>query len=152
MVSTQQAFTLLYKRFSLNAWWNCTLAQTILMGSTLLARGSQIMWHYVTEDRKAISHKKNYYTEACANLKTTKTFPKLRWKRCYLCAVSLTACLVGAYFALASVSALKEHQKASKEGRYLRVLRIHSLQWRMVNDSDRWCYSVNDTGIFKLGR
>lgn len=98
------------------------------MGSTLLARGSQIMWHYVTEDRKAISHKKNYNTEACANLKTTKTFPKLRWKRCYLCAVSLTACLVGAYFALASVSALKEHQKASKEGRYLRVLRTHSLQ------------------------
>lgn len=72
------------------------------------------MWHYETEDRKAISHKKNYYTEACANLKTTKTFPKLRWKWCYLCAVSLTACLVGAYFALASVSALKEHQRHQK--------------------------------------
>lgn len=36
------------------------------------------MWHYVTEDKKAIGHKKNYYTEAYANLKTTKTFPKMR--------------------------------------------------------------------------
>ena len=40
-------------------------------------------------------------------------FPFGQWKITHLCAVSFTACLVGAYLAFASVNALGENAKIS---------------------------------------